>query len=117
MFISGHATHGLDKRVPRLPLLGEDSHARDAHAVQRRAITTFAAIPAGSRREADVRVLRKALGYTVGVTTAATADFDLLREMATAGDADLTWIVRANFRQRRLHAWPEQVSALTSLLG
>jgi hypothetical protein len=103
--------------VAEPPLLREQAHARDAHEVQRQAVGRFAAVATSGRRDDDVRVLRKGLGYAVGVTTAATADFDLLREMASSGDSDLVWIVRANLRQRRLHAWPDEVERLTSLLG
>ncbi len=47
--------------------------------------------PATERKREDFRALRKTLGYTVSVVTAATleAGFALMRECATWGDADI----------------------------
>ena len=87
-------------------------HATAALEVQRRAAHRLHAVPAAQRRTEPVRVLRQALGFTIGVAVAATGDFTLLRELAESGDADLEWVVRENLKKSRLSAWPDEIAAL-----
>jgi hypothetical protein len=62
------------------------------------------AVPVWERKCEDFRVLRRALGHTVSVVTAAAPEegFALLSECATWDDADITWVLRENLRKKRL---------------
>ncbi len=66
-----------------------------------------------------VKVLHKALGFTVSVAVAATGDFGLFEELAAAAtdDSDLRWVVRENLRKGRLQRWPDEVGRLRLLVG
>jgi hypothetical protein len=103
--------------VAEPPLLaGRPSRAAAAEGVQRRAVEALRRCPGEARRTQRVRVLRQALGFTVGVVVAATGDFALLRDMAASGDPDLRWAVRENLKKGRLRRWPAELDALRTLL-
>jgi len=72
--------------------------------VQRVVLAYMHAVPAWERRREDFRILRRALGHTVSVVTAAAPEegFALLSECATWNDTDITWILRENLRKKRL---------------
>jgi hypothetical protein len=102
--------------VAEPPLLRDLARAKDAIAVQRRAVQSLRALPAEHRRHDDVRTLRQALGYTISVVVAATGDFGLLEELAGEDDPDMAWVVKANLGKARLRRWPEAVSAVRDRL-
>lgn len=108
-----------------------DGWARDPHALVRRAavaaiceprllrdpVTAAAAVdacrtttasiealPAGDRRDPDVRTLRQALGYCWSVAVAGdpAAGLPAFAELAGSGDPDTAWIVRENRKKTRL---------------
>jgi hypothetical protein len=72
--------------------------------VQRVVLSSVHTVPVWERKREDFRVLRRALGHTVSVVTAAAPEkgFALLSECATWGDADITWVLRENLRKKRL---------------
>ena len=98
--------------VAEPPLLKKHRHARTALVVQRRAVDRLHRIPAAQRRTEPARVLRQALGFTISVAVAATGDFTLLHEIATADDPDLDWVVRENLKKARLRPWPAELASL-----
>lgn len=95
-------------------LLNGPARHRIATTIQRIAVGTLTAVPGSSRRADPVRTLRQALGFTISVTTAASGDFTLLKDLACSDDPDVLWIVRQNLRKARLRRWPDQLAALDS---
>ncbi|WP_432900350.1 hypothetical protein ACQP1S_26695 [Micromonospora matsumotoense] len=85
-------------------LLAVPEAAARAVALCERATAGLAALPAGRRRDDDVRALRQALGYCWSVAVAAdpTAGLPPFRALAAADDSDVAWIVRENSRKKRL---------------
>ncbi|GAA2057341.1 hypothetical protein [Leifsonia soli] len=85
-------------------LLRDPRHAAEAASVVERAVDVLLAVPAASRRDPDVRVLRQALGYAVSVIAAADPDsgVPLLERLATSTDADARWVARENLTKARL---------------
>jgi hypothetical protein len=79
----------------------------------------LAAVPPVDRRNDDVRVLRRGLGYTVGVAVASVPEpgTRLLLRMATSGDPDQTWVVRENLKKARLRRIPEVSTSVGAVLG
>jgi hypothetical protein len=100
-------------------LLGEGVRAADALEVQRRCARRYRSYTAEERRTDPVKVLRKALGFTVSVAVAATGDFGLLEELVAAatGDRDLRWVVRENLKKARLRPWPQEVERLRLVIA
>jgi hypothetical protein len=98
------------------PLLRTTDRWAAAARVQRRAVEWLRACPAQVRRTPPVRVLRQALGFTVGVVVAASGDFALLEGMAASGDPDLRWVVRENLKRQRLRRWPARLDRVRALL-
>lgn len=96
------------------PLLADRAHALDALDLHYRALEYLRTLPEHVRRDDHVRVLRKALGYTVSVAVAAAPEpgFALLRAWAGWGDADVMWVIRENLKKKRLSAWPDAVAAV-----
>lgn len=90
-----------------------------ALAIQRRIVLRFRDIPQDERRRDDVRILRQALAYTLSVVAAAHPEqgFALLRECASWGDADITWVIRENLKKKRLAKFTEQTAHLSKLLA
>jgi hypothetical protein len=85
-------------------LLQSPEAASAAVDVCDRATRALAALPLETRRDEDVRVLRKGLGYCWSVAVAADPAHGLPRFQALASfaDPDLAWIVRENSRKARL---------------
>jgi hypothetical protein len=104
---------GAAAAVAEPPLLREASRAADAHGIQRVAVDRFRSDASGGGSD---RTLRRALGFTLSVTTAATGDFALLHELAGSGDADLVWIATQNAKKARLKTHPDGLAALQALL-
>jgi hypothetical protein len=89
------------------PLLTDTARGERALLIQAQAIDWLAHLPAERRRDRDVVVLRRALGYTVSV--AITADpaqgLALLDQLRRSSDKDIRWIVRENEKKQRLKAY------------
>jgi hypothetical protein len=85
-------------------LLRDGASAAAALDACRVATASIEALPAGRRREPDVRTLRQALGYCWSVAVAGDPDAGLPAFAALAGsaDADIAWIVRENRKKARL---------------
>ena len=77
------------------------------------------ATPGADRKRDDFRSLRQTSGYTVSVVVAAAPErgFALMRECATWGDADITWILRENLKKKRLAKFVEYTEGLQRLLA
>jgi hypothetical protein len=102
---------------PRL-LYSSDMLAR-ALALQRLVLENIHNAPQSIRKNEDFRVLRRALGYTLSVVTAAAPEegFALMRECASWNDADVTWVLRENLKKKRLAKFVRDTAALTQLLA
>ena len=85
-------------------LLQSPEAASAAVDVCDRATRALAALPLETRRDEDVRVLRKGLGYCWSVAVAADPAHGLPRfqALASSADPDVAWIVRENSRKARL---------------
>lgn len=103
-----HDPHPLVQRAaaaaicePRLLLAPEA--AATAVEVCRRCTAGLAARPADERRDADVRTLRRGLGYCWSVAVAADPEPGLVAFAALdQTDPDVAWIVRENRGKKRL---------------
>jgi hypothetical protein len=75
-------------------------------------------VPRSERRNDDFRVLRRTLGYTLSVVTAASPEqgFALMRECASWHDHDVHWILRENLRKKRLAKFTHDTANLLKLL-
>ncbi|QNE35275.1 hypothetical protein [Leifsonia shinshuensis] len=100
--------------VAEPPLLRDPQHAADAVAVVREAVEALLDLPAARRRDDDVRVLRKALGYAISVVAAADPEdgLPLLERLAASTDPDAAWLVRENLTKARLKPYAERLAAL-----
>jgi hypothetical protein len=80
---------------------GTAAAALDACAA---ATASIEALPAGARRDPDVRTLRQALGYCWSVAVAGEPASGLPAFAALRGstDADVAWVVRENEKKSRL---------------
>jgi hypothetical protein len=87
--------------------------------IQAVVVRRFHDIPQSERKREDVRILRQGLGYTLSVAAAALPDagFALLRECASWGDPDITWIIRENLKKKRLSRFTEQTAHLAKMLA
>jgi hypothetical protein len=101
------------------PLLKMDELVEAALAIQRTVLERMRCAPADDRRREQFRTLRQALGYTLSVVTAAAPErgFALMRECASWGDTDITWVLRENLKKKRLAKFPEDTEALSRLLA
>ena len=101
------------------PLLHTDELVDAAFTIQRVALERLHNAPAQDRKREDFRTLRKTLGYTVSVVTAAAPErgFALMRNCAVWGDADITWVLRENLKKKRLAKFVEDTEALIRLLA
>ncbi len=99
-------------------LLEDASHALDALDLHYAALAAIRRLPPGVRRDADVRTLRQALGYSVSVVVAAVpaAGFAQMQTWAAWDDPDVTWILRENVKKKRLERWPGDLAALRDRL-
>lgn len=80
---------------------GTAAAALDACAA---ATASIEALPAGARRDPDVRTLRQALGYcwSVAVAGAPAAGLPAFAALRGSADADVAWVVRENEKKARL---------------
>lgn len=71
------------------------------------------------RKREDFRTLRQTLGYALSVVTAVSPErgFALMRNCATWGDTDITWIVRENLKKKRLAKFAEHTEMLSRMLA
>jgi hypothetical protein len=100
-------------------LLHNTDFIEAALVVQRVAIEYLHSLPVTERRRNDARALRKALGYTLSVVTAARPDdgFALMCEIATWNDPDINWVLRENLKKRRLAKFREYMEKVTDLMA
>jgi hypothetical protein len=72
---------------------------------------------ADSKNEA-FRLLRRTLGYTLSVITAAAPEegFALMKECAVWNDPNITWILRENLKKKRLAKFAQHAEEVTKLL-
>ena len=75
--------------------------------------------PLADRRKEEVRVLRRTLGYTLSVVTAAAPEegFALMRECASWNDNDIHWILRENLKKKRLAKFAQDTAVVSKLLA
>ncbi|MCD4684403.1 MAG: hypothetical protein K8S97_00515 [Anaerolineae bacterium] len=116
--VSALEWRGIVAGLAEPSLLVERAHALDALDLHYRALIYLRTRAENVRREDDVRVLRKALGYTVSVAVAAAPEpgFAQLRAWALWDDSDVAWVIRENVKQKRLSAWPDEVAAVGALV-
>ena len=89
-----------------------------AVAIQRLVLERLHALSTASRKREDVRSLRKSLGYTLSVVTAAAPErgFALMRDCAGWDDPDINWILRENLKKKRLAKFAEHTEKVSKLL-
>jgi len=100
------------------PLLRDPAWAAAALRLHEVILARLAA--AGERRDAEYRVLRQGLGFSLSVVVAASPQegFGLLRRLAAVPDRDLAWVLRSNLGKGRLaRGYAREVEAVRSLLG
>ncbi|MGI5242529.1 HEAT repeat domain-containing protein [Dactylosporangium sp. CA-139066] len=85
-------------------LLRPPGAAAEAVAACATVTGAFAARPAATRRDEDVRALRKALGYCWSVAVAAdrAAGMPVFERYAALADPDVAWIARENRGKARM---------------
>ncbi len=90
-----------------------------ALAAQRAVLERVHAEPASVRRQEDFRILRRTLGYTVSIVTAASPDagFTMMRDCALWDDDDIRWVLRENLRKKRLAKFTQDTESLLRLLA
>jgi hypothetical protein len=100
-------------------LLNTPDMVSEALNIQRMVLEHLHRAPAADRKRENFRALRKALGYTLSVVTAATPEdgFALMRMCAGWGDADVVWVLRENLKKKRLAKYVEHVEELARLLA
>src|SRR5215472_1745620 len=100
-------------------LLNTPDRVKGALDIQRVVLERLHKVAAAERKREDFRALRKALGYTLSVVTAATPKdgFALMRVCADWGDADVVWVLRENLKKKRLAKYAEDVEELGRLLS
>src|SRR2546421_9103978 len=86
--------------------------------IQRAVLRRLHQAPAAERKREDFRALRKALGYTLSVVTAAAPEegFALMRDGVAWGDADIVWVLRENLKKKRLAKFAKHTGELGRLL-
>ncbi len=87
--------------------------------LQRLVLERVHSIAAADRKNEEFRTLRRALGYTLSVVTAAAPEqgFALMRECASWNDTDITWVLRENLKKKRLAKFVEDTEGLSRLLA
>lgn len=101
------------------PLLYTPELLTAALQIQRPVLEHMRSTATGERKTEDFKVLRRTLGYTLSVVTAAAPEegFALMRECAAWNDADISWILRENLKKKRLAKFSAEIEALTQLLS
>jgi hypothetical protein len=87
--------------------------------LQRLALEHVRNAPTADRKKEGFRALRRALGFTLSVITAAEPEqgFALMRECAAWNDPDITWILRENLKKKRLARFPQDTAVLSQMLA
>ena len=100
-------------------LLQTPSMIDAALAIQRLVLERLHALSTAVRKCEDVRALRKSLGYTLSVVTAAAPEkgFALMRDCAGWSDPDINWILRENLKKKRLAKFVEHTEKVSKLLA
>lgn len=84
-------------------LLRDPATAQAALDVLDHATAVLAGLPAGVRKDADVRTLRQGLGYCWSVAVAGDPpSFARFERWVSVDDADIRWVVRENLGKARL---------------
>lgn len=101
------------------PLLYTAEMLKAALQIQQIVLERLRTTPVTERKSEDFRILRKSLGYTLSVVTAAQPEqgFALMRECAGWNDADIRWILRENLKKKRLARFVEHAQVVTRLLA
>jgi len=104
--------------VAESTLLHTSDIVRAALDIQHVVLERVHSAPALDRKREDFRLLRQALGYTVSVVTAVSPEkgFALMRNCASWGDRDITWILRENLKKKRLAKFVEYAQDVAQLL-
>jgi hypothetical protein len=100
------------------PLLHNADIVEAALRLQAIVLERVRLVPLPERRNEDFRVLRRTLGYTLSVVTAASPErgFALMRECANWRDHDIHWVLRENLRKKRLARFAFDTASLLKLL-
>ena len=100
------------------PLLHDVDILDTALDLQRIVLERTRTVPLAERRNEDFRILRRTLGYTLSVVTAASPEqgFALMRECAAWRDNDIRWVLRENLRKKRLAKFVNDTDSLFRLL-
>lgn len=87
--------------------------------LQRVVLERLHSTPAIDRKSENFRVLRRTLGYTLSVITAAAPEqgFALMRECASWNDSDVAWILKENLKKKRLAKFTQDTEAVSKLLA
>ncbi len=87
--------------------------------LQRIVLENVRRVPVRERKFEDFKLLRRTLGYTLSVVTAAIPEqgFALMRECATWCDDDITWILRENLKKKRLARFSQYTADVAQLLA
>ena len=101
------------------PLLYKPNMVSAALDIQRIVLERLRVAPVYDRKTEDLRTLRKTLGYTLSVVTAATPEqgFALMRECATWRDADIIWVLKENLKKKRLAKFVDDTKVLEEMLA
>jgi hypothetical protein len=89
-----------------------------ALTLQRIALERFQAVALTERKNESFRILRRTLGYTLSVITAAAPEqgFALMRECATWNDPDIREVLRENLKKKRLAKYAKDAEEVAKLL-
>lgn len=87
--------------------------------LQRIALEHIRDAPEADRKKEGLRKLRRALGFTLSVITAAEPEqgFALMRSCVAWNDPDITWILRENLKKKRLARFAQDTAVLTQMLA
>ncbi|HTI14291.1 MAG TPA: hypothetical protein VL461_06935 [Dictyobacter sp.] len=102
---------------PRLLYSAATLH--DALVLQRIVLENLRQVPAIEREYEAFKILRRALGYTLSVVTAAAPEqgFALMRECASWRDDDICWILQENIKKRRLARFVEYTAIVNKMIS
>jgi hypothetical protein len=105
--------------VAEPPLLYTVNILEAALELQRIVLGQVRRLLTSERRSEDFRILKRTLGYTLSVVTAAAPDkgFALMRECASWNDNDVNWILRENLRKKRLARFSHDTEHLLKMLA
>lgn len=105
--------------VSEPPLLYNADVLQGALNLQHIVLSHVRTVPLQDRRAEGFRTLKRTLGYTLSVVTAAAPDegFALMRECASWDDHDVNWILRENLRKKRLAKFSQDTERLLNLLA